>query len=142
MQLIVDTNILFSAFLRSSNTRLIFFHPAFEFYLPEHALQELMEHKNVFLEKSALSPTDLDVLIDLAVEKVNVITASSFTAYLPQAKTIMDPIDPDDTPFLALALSFHNDGIWTQDRDFERQSVVRVWKTEALLDLLRQGKIR
>jgi predicted nucleic acid-binding protein len=48
----------------------------------------------------------------------------------------MEDIDEDDTEFLALALSFQNDGIWSEDRDFQRQTAVRVWKTGELLDVL------
>ena len=59
-----------------------------------------------------------------------------------QANEIMKDIDPDDAPFLALALSFDNDGIWTNDKDFERQSVVRVWKTHELLTLMEERELR
>ena len=51
-------------------------------------------------------------------------------------------IDIDDAPFVALALSFHHDGIWSNDKDFERQSVVRVWKTDELLTLMEERKLR
>ena len=67
---------------------------------------------------------------------------SAFLSQLPRAEEIMKDIDPDDAPFLALALSFHNDGIWSNDKDFERQSVVRVWKTHELLTLMEERKLR
>ena len=45
----------------------------------------------------------------------------------------MDMIDPKDTPFIALALAVENDGVWSEDRRFEQQSRVKVWKTKELL---------
>lgn len=48
----------------------------------------------------------------------------------------MEPIDPDDAPFLACALAICADGIWTEDAHFDRQDRVRVWKTSDLLDYI------
>ena len=44
----------------------------------------------------------------------------------------MDKIDPDDTPFIALALAVENDGIWSDDKHFEQQNRIKIWKTGAL----------
>ncbi|MBI4014875.1 MAG: hypothetical protein HY365_02890, partial [Candidatus Aenigmarchaeota archaeon] len=55
-----------------------------------------------------------------------------------EAKRIMDKIDPDDTPFIALALAVENDGIWSSDKHFERQNKIKIWKTETLLKLLEE----
>lgn len=52
------------------------------------------------------------------------------------ARKIMDRIDPDDSPFIALALAIENDGVWTEDKHFEKQKVVRAWKTTELLSLM------
>lgn len=53
-----------------------------------------------------------------------------------EAKYIMDKIDKDDTPFIALALAVTNDGIWTDDKHFEKQSRIKVWKTQILSSYL------
>jgi len=50
----------------------------------------------------------------------------------------MGKIDRDDVPFIALALSFPNDGIWTEDRHFLKQRRVKVWRTRELLKLLKE----
>ena len=49
-----------------------------------------------------------------------------------KAITIMKDIDVNDAPILACALSIPNDGIWTEDKDFERQQIVNIWKTKEL----------
>ena len=142
MQLVLDTNILLAALIRSSNTRLILLHPSFRFFLHEHALQELAKHKNLVVQKSGISGDRLELLLDMLLEQVTIVPAELCEPSLAEARRIMDPIDPHDAPFLALALSFQNDGLWTQDRDFGRQQIVRIWKTEDLLRLLTEGKIR
>ena len=57
-----------------------------------------------------------------------------------RAKEIMKNIDQDDAVFLALALCNPNDGIWTEDAHFEKQNIVKVWKTTDLTDVLGLGK--
>ncbi|MDE1824944.1 MAG: hypothetical protein KGH77_01135 [Candidatus Micrarchaeota archaeon] len=50
-----------------------------------------------------------------------------------EAIQIMQEIDLSDTPFIALALSIKNDGIWSEDKHFARQKEIKVWKTKDLL---------
>lgn len=111
MQLIVDTNVLLSALIKDSNSRLILLHPNFEFFIPEYALEEFTKHKDVIVSKSGLKSNDLDILIGLIFENVITVPISSFAKHIPHAREIMNDIDPNDTPFIALALSFENDGI-------------------------------
>jgi len=48
----------------------------------------------------------------------------------------MDKIDPDDTIFVALGLSIKNNGIWSDDKHFEKQDRIKVWKTKDLLNYI------
>ncbi len=50
-----------------------------------------------------------------------------------EAIRIMKPIDPEDAVFIALALSTQNEGIWSEDKHFEKQDTVRIWKTKDLI---------
>ncbi len=142
MQLVLDTNILLAALIRNSKTRLLLLHPSLSFFLPEYSLEEIKEHKQLIIDKSGLSNPEIDFLLDLILTNINVVPETSFRTYIIRAKEIMSTIDPDDIPFIALALSFHNDGIWSQDKDFQRQSTVKVWTTVELLNLISEGKIK
>ncbi|MBI5216468.1 MAG: PIN domain-containing protein [Ignavibacteriae bacterium] len=142
MQLVLDTNILLAALIRNSKTRNLLLHPSFSFFLPEYSLEEIKEHRRTIVDKSKLSETEIDFLLDLLLSNLTIVPESSFHSYINRAKEIMSLIDPDDFPFVALALSFHNDGIWSQDKDLHRQSIVKIWTTAELLNLLSEGKIR
>ena len=61
-----------------------------------------------------------------------------FTTTLQEAYDVMKEIDEDDTPFLALALSIENDGIWSNDTHFEEQSLIKVYKTKELLHFIEE----
>jgi len=51
----------------------------------------------------------------------------------------MDAFDPDDTPYIALALAVENDGIWSDDKHFKQQNRIRTWETKDLMMLIRKG---
>ena len=44
--------------------------------------------------------------------------------------------DPDDTPFLALGISLNADGIWTEDKDFKAQEILKVYSTQDVLEMM------
>ena len=58
MKFVIDTNILFSALLRSSVTRKIILSDVFELYVPEFLYDEIVRHADLILERSKLSRTD------------------------------------------------------------------------------------
>ena len=49
-----------------------------------------------------------------------------------RARVIMNPIDPDDSEFLALAIR-QNTPIWSHDKHFEKQHLVPVVKSADIL---------
>ena len=132
----MDTNILISAAIRDAGARAVLLFPFFRFFAPDHALVELERHYPEILEKTALGDPECRRLLHGLLSVVTVVPKRDFKAHIPKALKIMEDIDEDDTEFLALALSFQNDGIWSEDRDFQRQTAVRVWKTGELLDVL------
>jgi predicted nucleic acid-binding protein len=136
MRLVVDTNILVSATIKSSRGRALLLHRGFHFFAPEYALHEMEEHFVEIRDKTGLDDDDCRDLIDALVSGITVVPRSEFEEYLPRARKAMKDIDEDDVSFIALALSFKNDGIWSNDKDFQRQHAVRIWTTKDLLALL------
>ena len=50
---------------------------------------------------------------------------------------VLDEIDNKDTSFIAASLAIENDGIWSDDKHFEKQDKVKIWKTKDLLDYIK-----
>jgi len=57
---------------------------------------------------------------------------------MQEAKDRMDAIDPNDTPFITLALAVENDGIWSDHKVFKQKNRTRIWETKDLLTLIRK----
>lgn len=134
MRLVVDTNALVAALLRDSTARRILLNPALELHSPETLLEEVVEHKKEWVAKSGLPPDDLETLLDALLERVVIVPVRRFKTHLPAAQKAIGAVDENDTPFLAAALTVGADGIWSDDPDFQKQDLVKVFRTKDLLD--------
>jgi predicted nucleic acid-binding protein len=137
MKLVLDSNILFSAILKNSTTRNILVSEEFELFLSEYALLEIDNHRQFLLDKTKLSESAFTTTLNMLLERTKIIADETLVPYLERAGEIMKGIDLDDAPFIALALSFPNDGIWSNDKDLRRQTTIRAWTTEELLEWLK-----
>ena len=133
MRLVIDTSVLISSLIKDSVTREILLLPFMKFYLPEYALEEIDVHKTKISRLSGLSLDEIDIILNLLLENISIIPSQTIQPYLKKAERIIGGIDPSDIPFVALALSIDNDGIWSSDKHFERIGQIKVLKTSDLL---------
>jgi predicted nucleic acid-binding protein len=137
MRLVLDTNILIAALIKDSITRRILLLPDLEFLLPAFALDELEKHRGKIVRAARLKRDELDLLLTLLLTSVTVVPFERIAPYLPEADILIGVIDPDDVPFVALALAEDHDGIWSNDRAFERLPGIQCWTTPRLKTHLR-----
>jgi predicted nucleic acid-binding protein len=107
--------------------------------VPEFTFEEINKHKREILKKSGLNASQFDLLMTTPKENLTIIPKYEIRK-IKEAKEIMDKIDPNDTVFIALALSTFNDGIWSDDVYFKKQDVVKVWNTKELIKFLLRVK--
>lgn len=136
MRLVLDSNRLFAALIRNSMARKILLNPAMEFIAPDHILNEVQNHRDELIRKSKIPESDFDILFEHIFQSIIIVPFEEIKPCYERAKEIMERIDPDDAVFLALALCSSNDGIWTEDTHFEKQDIVRFWKTTELMEKL------
>ena len=136
MRLIVDANILISALIKKSVTRYILALPVFEFYTPDFAIQEIANNKNLILKKSKLTGDKLNKIFELLLKNINVVPSEVFVKHHKQSLMIMNKIDKKDSLYIALALLFQNDGIWSNDGHFQEQKVIKVFTTKDLIKMI------
>jgi predicted nucleic acid-binding protein len=68
--------------------------------------------------------------------KLSLVPSDDIESFRERAITMMLDIDPDDAPFLALAMMLDSP-IWSNDGHFKRQKAVKVFTTKEILSLLR-----
>jgi len=138
MKLIIDTNIIFSGLIKKSITRAILFSPYFEFYTPDFYNIELNKYKSYLLTKFEGTEGELNELIKILHEKIIIVVEDEYFDKMEKAEAIIGKIDPKDIPFIALALSIENDGIWTRDKHFAEQISIKTYTTSDLISIYNQ----
>ena len=130
MNLVVDTNVLFSFFNEKSKARELLTFPSLELYSPEFALGELNRHKEEIKRKFSLSELQFSLILKLLETSVNFVGIEYYKGFVPKGYELAS--DPDDTDFFAVALKL-NCAIWSNDRDFKNQPEIEVYTTQELL---------
>jgi len=97
---------------------------------------EVDKYKPMIMRKGKISESRFEILFGMVQERIDVIPEEEIRAHLKKAREIMAHIDPDDVPFIALALCIKPDGIWTEDGDFFEQSEIQIYKTHDMLKFM------
>jgi len=138
MKLIIDTNILISSLLKDSTTREILLNESLNFYLPEIVLSEVNKYLPYIIQKSELSGEEIKKLLNSLLENLILVPIDEYEKNMNEGMKIIGNIDKKDTQFIALALSIENDGIWSNDKHFEKQKKIKVFKAIDILNLLEE----
>jgi len=136
MKLIIDTNVLISSLLKDSTTRQLLLNESFEFYLPEIVIIELKKYLIYIIQKSGITEDEIKNLLNALLENLKLVPFDEYEDQMDEAMEIMGKIDEKDTQFIALALSIKNDGIWSNDKHFDEQNKIQVYKTIDIINLL------
>jgi predicted nucleic acid-binding protein len=136
MRLILDSNIILSCLIKDGITREILTSDNFIFYTLDYVFEEVMKYENIILKKSKMSKNELEVLYELIRENINIIPDEEIKPHFEKAYNIMEHIDLKDSPILACALAISNEGLWTTDKHFDKQNIIKVWKTKDLIKYL------
>lgn len=135
MQLIIDANILFAAFLKSANTRKLLFNESIELFAPEYFGIEIEKHllkDEVFRGRAGLTKQQTKELLSILLGRIQIIPEEEYRLFIKKTK---GEVPNDDAPYLALSLSL-NIPIWSNDAAFKNQKIAKVYTTSELLDIL------
>lgn len=133
MKVVVDTNVIFSALIAAGKTRDLILLEDLDLLIPEFFYNELRNNEKEIISKTSLTESEFSTLLNIFFEDVDVIPKAEFEDEISLAKDIMEDIDPDDVPFVALAMK-KDVRIWSDDKHFQQQETVEVFRTEDLLE--------
>lgn len=116
---VVDTNIVFSAFLNTSSRiaqPLISGSSFFRFYAPDYLKDEIAFHKSRIMKLSSLNEEGFQEVYRLLLRNVSIIDMKLIPeVVLVEAEKLCENIDPDDFAFVALGL-YLKAPLWTGDK--------------------------
>ena len=136
MKLVIDTNRIMAGLLKESTSREIILDNRFIFYAPDYIETELFKHREYLMKKAKMTESGFDTLLHTLLEQITLVPFEDFEQEYSRAIRIMESIDENDAPFLAVGLALGLEGIWTEDRHFLRQDLIRVFHTG---DLVSEG---
>lgn len=117
MNVVVDTNILFSS-LVSENSRLrdILLESEHKFYAPNYLFVELFRYKDKIIRLGKLDENSLYLYLQMMLEKISFVQIDLITdENREKAYHLCKDIDEKDTIFVALSLEL-NAQLWTGDK--------------------------
>ena len=95
-------------------------------------LSDKSSHIGIISTKCKLPKDDIQQILDVLNKNIETIPESRWWNHYTKAEKLIGKKDPKDVPFIAVAFALTVDGIWSNDRDFESQSLFKVWKTTEL----------
>jgi predicted nucleic acid-binding protein len=126
MKLVIDTNRIMAGLLKDSTSRKIILHDSFSFFAPDYIETELTKHRPYLMKKAKIPGPDFDLLMHTLLDRIVLVSFEDFEREYEHAMRIMEMIDENDSPFLAVGLALGIGSIWTEDRHFLRQDLLRV----------------
>lgn len=133
--IIIDTNIIISALIKDSITRKIIIESSLVLGYPEISLNEIVKYKKYIIDKSGIDTEKFNQILSKLLNYIQLIPLDIIRTKMEIAKNIMKDRDINDTVFLAATLAYENSLIWSDDKDFEKQDLVRVIKTRDLVKI-------
>ncbi len=129
MIFIIDVNVVISALIKNGKNRELLIDSPFTLYSPETLMTSLRKYEALIIEKSGLSKEEFEELLSLLIENITIMERAAYQEFMQEADKILGTVDKEDVPYIALALSRANDGIWSDDNHFQKQRKVKIWKT-------------
>lgn len=130
MRLVLDANVIISALITDGAVRSALRVSADDIYTAWYVRVEIDAHRNEIRRKSALTPRSYDSLMAELWRMIEIIPRQQIIPYLQPAAAAMRSIDPDDTPYVAAALTIDG-AVVSNDRAFERQELVpHLWTSQ------------
>ena len=137
-RLVVDANIVIAAFLRDSTVRRLLSLSFLDLMAPEFLHEEVAEHLPDLARRAGLERASAEEVLIQLNEYLTWIPQDSILIEWNRAATVMAGIDSGDVPYVAAALATPCDGVWSDDPDMKKQTVVPCWTTKELVAALRR----
>lgn len=122
--IVVDANILISALIGGECCKILWVNK-YTFISTEFTISEVEKYIPLISKKSGVP--EQEILFALHLLPLSIFSREAYSAYLSQAKMLIEQVDPKDVDVLALALA--NDcPLWSHDAHFDNINEIKLLK--------------
>jgi len=132
LELVVDTNVMFSFFWKDSTVKKLLMDQDLLLFAPEFALEEIKKYENEIIRKAKITKKEFNFLREELAIAIEFIPLKDYNNYLK--KSLDFSPDENDVDFFALALKLKIP-LWSNDKLLKKQNVVRVLETKDVLKI-------
>ncbi len=140
MDIVIDSNILFSALIKDALTRKLILEYEGIFLFPSQIFIEFEKYKDELLIKSKMKVNEFNDLLKLLLEKVKIIPNEVLDNYSEESWKLIGEHSPEDIMFIACCLSCKDSILWSDDKNLKRQNKVKVLNTQEIIIIIENNK--
>ncbi|MEW5937194.1 MAG: PIN domain-containing protein [Candidatus Thermoplasmatota archaeon] len=126
MKLVIDSNRFLAGLLKDSTSRKIINNKRLDFCSPDYLITEINKHRMYLAQKTKQTDEQLDVVFYSLLDRIDLIPYEDFKEELEAAIELLRDVDVKDAPFLAVGMAVGAVGIWTEDKHFHKQNILKV----------------
>jgi predicted nucleic acid-binding protein len=136
LDVVVDSNILFSYFWKNSITKKIIDLDIFNLYSPDFALTEINKYKSDIIKKTKISSSEFNLVLDELKSKIKFVSVLKYSSEFKKIDLNKIP-NVNDVDFFACSL-YLNAVIWSNDVILKNQSLCVVFNTKDILEIIKK----
>ena len=140
MILVINNTPLMAGLMKDSTSRSIILNKHFEFCSPDYIITEIRKYEEYICRKACISHEEFDVLLHTLLERISLVPYEKFENEFDDALQMMKNIDIKDAPYLAVGMAMSVDGIWSDDKHFRKQNILRTYSTKEMVVLLEKRR--
>lgn len=133
-RIVVDANIVIAAIFGSRATLVILTSQNYSFYAPRFMIEEVNKHKQDICDMIKKEPEDFDIEFNAIKKFITILDEEKYIFFLPKAEEVIVNRDIKDATYIACALRENVAFIWTNDKDFSVQSLIKTKNTKELIE--------
>ena len=136
LRLVINASRIFAGVMKDGTNRRLILDDRLDPFAPTFIREEIWKHMDKLIRYSRLTSEEAGKMIERLLAHVSVVDDDAFSDRLAEAEKAMAGIDPDDSAYIALAMAINVEGIWTEDRHYWKQQLVRPFSTRDVLAAL------
>ncbi len=133
MRIVLDANIVIMGLMGSRSVITILTGQNHKFYVPKKIFSEIRKYERIICERTKQNSEEFTLNFEALSAFVTETDEKDYDPFLEKARTLLKNRDLTDVEYVACALAVNADFIWTNDKDFSVQTLVKTRNTQEFI---------